>query len=142
MTLPLRENKRKELCRELNIPPRRFAAACVCLLSLSNAARADSLDEQRNRYAQVKTAWDNKQMDVVQQLLPTLKTYPLYPYLEYRQITDDLMNQPAITVSNFVQANPTLPAARALTSRFVNELARRRGLARTAGVQPGKTDHH
>ncbi|WBU48725.1 murein transglycosylase [Kosakonia pseudosacchari] len=121
----------------------RFAAACVCLLSLSNVARADSLDEQRNRYAQIKTAWDNKQMDVVQQLLPTLQTYPLYPYLQYRQITDDLMNQPAITVTNFVQANPTLPAARTLKSRFVNELARRqdwRGLLAFSPEKPATTE--
>ncbi|CAI8875613.1 murein transglycosylase [Kosakonia quasisacchari] len=121
----------------------RFAAACVCLLSLSNVARADSLDEQRNRYAQIKTAWDNKQMDVVQQLLPTLQTYPLYPYLQYRQITDDLMNQPAITVTSFVQANPTLPAARTLKSRFVNELARRqdwRGLLAFSPEKPAATE--
>ncbi|QOV64714.1 murein transglycosylase [Kosakonia pseudosacchari] len=121
----------------------RFAAACVCLLSLSNVARADSLDEQRNRYAQIKNAWDNKQMDVVQQLLPTLQTYPLYPYLQYRQITDDLMNQPAITVTNFVQANPTLPAARTLKSRFVNELARRqdwRGLLAFSPEKPATTE--
>ncbi|UDJ81716.1 murein transglycosylase [Kosakonia oryzae] len=121
----------------------RFAAACVCLLSLSNMARADSLDEQRNRYAQIKSAWDNKQMDVVQQLLPTLTHYPLYPYLQYRQITDDLMNQPAITVTNFVQQNPTLPPARALKSRFVNELARRedwRGLLAFSPEKPATTE--
>jgi hypothetical protein len=46
-----------------------------------------------------------------------------------------------VVVNNFIQANPTLPPARNLKSRFVNELARRR-LARTAGVQPGKADHH
>ncbi|APG16448.1 murein transglycosylase [Kosakonia radicincitans] len=121
----------------------RFAAACVCLLSLSNMARADSLDEQRNRYAQIKSAWDNKQMDVVQQLLPTLTNYPLYPYLQYRQITDDLMNQPAITVTNFVQQNPTLPPARTLKSRFVNELARRedwRGLLAFSPEKPATTE--
>jgi soluble lytic murein transglycosylase len=84
----------------------RFLAASICLLSLSNVARADSLDEQRNRYAQIKQAWDNKQMDVVSQLMPGLQNYPLYPYLQYRQITDDLMNQPAVTVTNFIQANP------------------------------------
>lgn len=83
------------------------------------------LDEQRNRYAQIKQAQDNRQMDVVEQMMPGLKNYPLYPYLEYRQITDDLMNQPTITVTNFVRANPTLPPARTLQSRFVNELARR-----------------
>ncbi|MCU3987387.1 murein transglycosylase, partial [Enterobacter mori] len=104
---------------------------------------ADSLDEQRNRYAQIKQAWDNKQMDTVQALMPTLKDYPLYPYLEYRQITDDLMNQPTVTVNNFIQANPTLPPARNLQSRFVNELARRedwRGLLAFSPEKPGTTE--
>ena len=103
----------------------RLLAASVCVMAVSQAVHADSLDEQRNRYAQIKQAWDNKQMDTVQALMPTLKDYPLYPYLEYRQITDDLMNQPTVTVNNFIQANPTLPPARTLHSRFVNELARR-----------------
>lgn len=53
-------------------------------------------------------------MDVVEQMMPGLKDYPLYPYLEYRQITDDLMNQPAaVTVTTTVRANPRfLPLAR------------------------------
>ncbi|PUV48677.1 murein transglycosylase, partial [Cronobacter sakazakii] len=104
----------------------RWLAAGVCLLTLGQAARADSLDEQRSRYAQIKQAWDNRQMDVVEQLMPTLQTYPLYPYLQYRQLTDDLMNEPTIAVQQFIQANPTLPPARTLTSRFDNELARPR----------------
>jgi hypothetical protein len=49
-------------------------SGCQRLLSLSNVAHADSLDEQRNRYAQIKQAWDNKQMDVVTQLMPRCKT--------------------------------------------------------------------
>jgi len=121
----------------------RLLAASVCMLTISNAARADSLDEQRNRYAQIKQAWDSKQMDTVQALMPTLKEYPLYPYLEYRQITDDLMNQPTVTVANFIQANPTLPPARTLQSRFVNELARRedwRGLLAFSPDKPGTTE--
>lgn len=82
-------------------------------------------------------------MDVVEQMMPGLKDYPLYPYLEYRQITDDLMNQPAVTVTNFVRANPTLPPARTLQSRFVNELARRedwRGLLAFSPEKPGTTE--
>jgi peptidoglycan lytic transglycosylase (EC 3.2.1.-). Glycosyl Hydrolase family 23. len=112
-------------------------------MAVSQAVHADSLDEQRNRYAQIKQAWDNKQMDTVQALMPTLKDYPLYPYLEYRQITDDLMNQPTVTVNNFIQANPTLPPARTLKSRFVNELARRedwRGLLAFSPDKPGATE--
>lgn len=121
----------------------RLLAASVCVMAVSQAVHADSLDEQRNRYAQIKQAWDNKQMDTVQALMPTLKNYPLYPYLEYRQITDDLMNQPTVTVNNFIQANPTLPPARNLQSRFVNELARRedwRGLLAFSPEKPNTTE--
>ena len=121
----------------------RLLAASVCVMAVSQAVHADSLDEQRNRYAQIKQAWDNKQMDTVQALMPTLKDYPLYPYLEYRQITDDLMNQPTVTVNNFIQANPTLPPARNLQSRFVNELARRedwRGLLAFSPEKPNTTE--
>ncbi|BBJ64583.1 murein transglycosylase [Enterobacter cloacae complex sp. ECL405] len=121
----------------------RLLAASVCVMAVSQAVHADSLDEQRNRYAQIKQAWDNKQMDTVQALMPTLKDYPLYPYLEYRQITDDLMNQPTVTVNNFIQANPTLPPARNLQSRFVNELARRedwRGLLAFSPEKPNATE--
>lgn len=121
----------------------RMLAAGVCLATLAGVARADSLDEQRNRYAQIKQAWDNKQMDVVQQMLPGLQDYPLYPYLQYRLLTDDLMNEPAVSVSRFIQANPTLPPARSLKSRFVNELARRedwRGLLAFSPEPPGTTE--
>ncbi|WP_058912157.1 murein transglycosylase [Entomohabitans teleogrylli] len=118
----------------------RVLAAGVCILTLHHAAQADTLDDQRSRYSQIKKAWDNRQMDVVQQLMPTLRDYPLYPYLEYRQLTDNLMNEPAIAVTQFVQANPTLPPARTLKNRFVNELARRedwRGLLAFSPQAPG-----
>ncbi|NIY48136.1 murein transglycosylase [Cedecea colo] len=121
----------------------RMLAAGVCLATFAGVARADSLDEQRNRYAQIKQAWDNRQMDVVQQMLPGLQNYPLYPYLQYRLLTDDLMNEPAVSVSRFIQANPTLPPARSLKSRFVNELARRedwRGLLAFSPEPPGTTE--
>ncbi|KOQ95232.1 murein transglycosylase, partial [Pluralibacter gergoviae] len=118
----------------------RYLAAAVCLFTVSAAVHADSLDEQRSRYAQIKQAWDNNQMDVVSQLMPTLKDYPLYPYLQYRQLTSDLSNEPALAVSNFISANPTLPSTRTLQNRFVNELARRedwRGLLAFSPDKPG-----
>jgi soluble lytic murein transglycosylase len=121
----------------------RLLAAGACLLTVSSAAHADSLDQQRSRYAQIKQAWDNRQMDVVESLMPTLRDYPLYPYLEYRQLSGDLMNTPSLAVTNFVQANPTLPPARTLKNRFVNELARRedwRGLLAFSPDKPGTTE--
>ncbi|MFK3705388.1 soluble lytic murein transglycosylase [Raoultella sp. BIGb0138] len=121
----------------------RLLAASVSLLTLSQLAHADSLDEQRSRYAQIKQAWDSRQMSIVDQLMPTLTTYPLYPYLQYRQIADDLMNQPTLVVKNFIEANPTLPPARSLKSRFVNELARRsdwQGLLAFSPDKPASTE--
>ncbi|VTR32121.1 Soluble lytic murein transglycosylase precursor [Serratia fonticola] len=61
----------------------RLWAVGLCLTAFSGATLADSLDAERQRYLQIKQAWDSKQMDVVAQLMPTLQDYPLYPYLEY-----------------------------------------------------------
>jgi len=100
-------------------------ALSVLLVTASGVAKADSLDAQRQHYMQIKQAWDNNQMDVVSQLMPTLEDYPLYPYLEYRQLTQELGDATPAQVNAFVKANPTLPPARSLPARFVNELARR-----------------
>lgn len=100
-------------------------AVGLCLSTFSAATLADSLDAQRQRYLQIKQAWDSNQMDVVQQLMPTLQDYPLYPYLEYRWLTQDLSTASAAQIGQFLQQHPTLPLAESLSSRFVNELARR-----------------
>ncbi|MFL4557265.1 murein transglycosylase [Yersinia kristensenii] len=103
----------------------RYLAIGVCLVTTSGVAFADSIDAQRQRYQQVKLAWDSNQLDTVAQLMPTLRDYPLYPYLEYRQLTQDLSQVSAAQVTDFLTRNPTLPPASSLSSRFVNELARR-----------------
>ncbi|WP_338501735.1 murein transglycosylase [Erwinia aphidicola] len=97
----------------------------ACLTAATGSAWADSLDEQRTRYLQIKQAWDSKQMDTVDQLMPTLRDYPLYPYLEYRQLAQNLDQETGLAVNAFIQRYPTLPPVRSLSSRFVNELARR-----------------
>lgn len=96
-----------------------------CLVVAAGSVQADSLDAQRTRYLQIKQAWDSKQMDTVAQLMPTLQDYPLYPYLEYRQLTQDLGQETGLAVNAFIQRYPTLPPVRSLPARFVNELARR-----------------
>jgi soluble lytic murein transglycosylase len=97
----------------------------ICLVSTAGSVWADSLDQQRQRYAQIKQAWDNKQMDQVEQLMPTLQDYPLYPYLQYRLLAQDLDQETGLAVKNFIQQYPTLPPARSLQTRFVNVLAYR-----------------
>lgn len=117
----------------------RYLAIGVCLMTTSGVTFADSLDAQRQRYQQVKLAWDSNQMDTVAQLMPTLRDYPLYPYLEYRQLTQDLSQVSTAQVKDFLNRHPTLPPAKSLPSRFVNELARRedwRGLLTFSPTAP------
>jgi soluble lytic murein transglycosylase len=116
-----------------------YLVMSVCLVTASGVAFADSIDAERQRYQQVKLAWDSNQMDTVAQLMPTLRDYPLYPYLEYRQLTQDLSQVSAAQVSDFLSRHPTLPPASSLSSRFVNELARRedwRGLLAFSPAAP------
>ncbi|MGD9423583.1 murein transglycosylase [Pantoea sp. NSTU24] len=97
----------------------------ICLAGTASSAWADSLDQQRQRYQQIKQAWDSNQMATVEQLLPTLQDYPLYPYLQYRLLAQDLDQETALAVQNFIRQYPTLPPARSLSTRFINVLAYR-----------------
>lgn len=103
----------------------RLWAAAIGMMALPVLAHADSIEAQRLRYQQVKQAWDAQQMDVVAQLLPTLRDYPLYPYLVYRRLSQDLSQVSPDQINAFTEANPTLPPARSLRARYVNELAYR-----------------
>ncbi|MDE9493107.1 murein transglycosylase [Xenorhabdus bovienii] len=101
---------------------RHFTMA-VGLVFVAGAAHADSLDAQRERYQVVKLAWEAKNMAEVERLMPTLKDYPLYPYLEYRQLTQDLDIATPQQIRHFIDTYPTLPPARSLTSKYINSLA-------------------
>ncbi len=103
----------------------KFWIVGACLTAITGTAQADSLDAQRSRYQQIKQAWDSKQMDRVAELMPTLRDYPLYPYLEYRELTQNLDQQSGFVVEAFIKKYPTLPPVRSLSARFINELAYR-----------------
>ncbi|WP_445373886.1 murein transglycosylase [Photorhabdus tasmaniensis] len=109
------------------------------LVFVSVAANADSLDDQRQRYQQIKQAWDANDMAEVARLMPTLKDYPLYPYLKYRELTQDLALVTPEQIRGFIDSYPNLPPARSLSSRFINELAHRedwRGLLAFSATAP------
>ncbi|WP_237386836.1 murein transglycosylase [Xenorhabdus sp. Sc-CR9] len=100
-----------------------FAMAVGMFSVVAGAAYADSLSVQRQRYQEIKQAWDAKNMVKVAHLMPTLKNYPLYPYLEYRQLTQDLVLATPQQIQHFIHTYPTLPPARSLNSRFIDVLA-------------------
>ena len=94
----------------VKVDKRRLLAMGLCLTAFSGAALADSLDAQRQRYQQIKQAWDGNQMDVVAQLMPTLRDYPLYPYLEYRELTQDLESGGVLRGERLYQTQPDAAA--------------------------------
>ncbi len=102
-----------------------LAAVPVTMMLVSSTVWADSLQAQRERYQAIKVAWDAKKMDEVERLMPTLYEYPLYPYLAYRELAEDLDIVSPRQVQEFINTYPTLPVAKNLKTRFVNELARR-----------------
>ncbi|WP_445495125.1 murein transglycosylase [Photorhabdus sp. SF281] len=114
-------------------------AMAIGLVVVSVAANADSLGDQRQRYQQIKQAWDASDMAEVARLMPTLKDYPLYPYLKYRELTQDLARVTPEQIRGFIDRYPNLPPARSLSSRFINELAHRedwRGLLAFSPTAP------
>ncbi|SFU86291.1 murein transglycosylase [Xenorhabdus koppenhoeferi] len=100
-----------------------FVMAVGMFSVVAGAAHADSLSVQRQRYQEIKQAWEAKNMVKVAHLMPTLKNYPLYPYLEYRQLTQDLVLATPQQIQHFIHTYPTLPPARSLNSRFIDVLA-------------------
>lgn len=99
--------------------------AALSMLMFSALASADSLSEQRQRYQDVKSAWDANNMAEVERLMPSLRDYPLYPYLEYRELTQDMSLLTAGQVKNFTDTHPNLPSAASLKNKFISELAKR-----------------
>ncbi|MBD2792256.1 murein transglycosylase [Xenorhabdus szentirmaii] len=93
------------------------------VVSVAGIAQADSLEAQRQRYQEIKRAWDAKNMEQVAHLMPTLKNYPLYPYLEYQQLVHNLPKSTPEHVQQFIDTHPTLPLIHSLKVRFTNVLA-------------------
>lgn len=113
-----------------------LAALPAAVMLVSTTTWADSLQSQRERYQEIKQAWDANKMDEVERLLPTLQEYPLYPYLEYRELAQDIDIISPKQVNDFINANPNLPLARTLKTRFVNELAKREEWAALLAFSP------
>lgn len=99
--------------------------AGVVMAGASWTALADSLNDQRDRYQQIQAAWDNNDMASVSSLMPTLRAYPLYPYLEFRQLNQNISSVPVSDVKRFVNTYSHSSLSSIMTTRFVNELARR-----------------
>ncbi|WGL97837.1 murein transglycosylase [Arsenophonus sp. aPb] len=97
----------------------------LMILWLPFHALGDSLTAQRERYQAIKQAWDANDNQRIASLMPTLTEYPLYPYLEYRRLTQDLNTISIAQVNDFIKQYPYFPLNQKLSTLFVNQLAKR-----------------
>jgi soluble lytic murein transglycosylase len=101
--------------------------ALSLLLNTFVAASSDILDAgQQALFLAAEKALGSGNETLFQQLKGVLRNYPLYPYLEYRQLKDSLASASAEEVEHFLQHNADTPLAPLLRKQWLNLLARRK----------------
>ena len=97
-------------------------SSVFCTISFADEA---TLTVQRQLYKQAESAIDKKKPEIVTPLLVGLKGYPLYPYIQYRLITQDMSQITYKQVDEFTKHYPDLAITQTLTNRMLNELVMR-----------------
>ena len=85
---------------------------------------AASLSEQRVLFRQSDSALKSGNRSIFLASEDKLREYPLYPYLLYQDLTQQLVNRPAARVRAFLKNYPDLPQASQLRDEWLRQLAR------------------
>ena len=99
----------------------------LCLLSLlpASVTAAPSLEQQRADFLDAERALAAGDMARYESLGNALKSYPLYPYLEYRLLLKQLTSLDSSQVERFLTAYADSPLAWRLRRKWLMELTRR-----------------
>ena len=98
-----------------------FLITFLCATSV-NATTAGTLVQQQTFLAAEK-AVKKGNLKLARQLKASLKTYPLYPYLEYELLKKTLSSQSNKAVQEFLDQYQDMPLANYLRKRWLNQLA-------------------
>ncbi len=93
-------------------------------LTSSMACHAASLHQQRSWYVQANVAFNNGNDGRFDYLLPKLKTYSLYPYLQYRAFSQHLFSKTPEQVEHFLTQYKDLPFSPIVRQSYLAFLAR------------------
>ena len=105
----------------------RFLACSLALLSTFAFASESLLDSSRQKlFLTAEKAIDSNNQALYRQLQPSLKEYPLYHYLEYRQLKRSLPSAKPEDVATFLDDYADTPLAGLLRKRWLNQLASRK----------------
>lgn len=103
-----------------------FCAVIAAFFSISLPLSAMDLNEQRANYSKAMTAIESKDMLTFQKLKSTLKDYPLYPYLDYREMIQQLDSASLQKVTEFEKKHAQLPFINTVRGRYLQKLASER----------------
>lgn len=89
---------------------------------LNAAASEASLSQQRTLFQTAHDALKNGRQEQFNRLSQQLRDYPLYPYLEYWQITQDITKSDSSVINGFLSRYSETPLASRLRNRWLEQL--------------------
>jgi soluble lytic murein transglycosylase len=105
---------------------RLFIGLILLLAGCSATAAVDPLAAQREQFIEARKALKQKQVSRYRELAAGLKTYPLYPYLEFDALRQRLGDASEREVLDFAKRHADTPLAARLKSLWLYTLASQR----------------
>jgi soluble lytic murein transglycosylase len=120
----------KQLVSFFNVLFLALGVSAYCVADFSRGAGYDPLIapdrfEQRQMYLDALHLIQTSQFTRLQKLKPQLRTYPLYPYLEYTEISYRISRQSEQDILQFVEQYRDTPLVVPLLSHWLSNLAER-----------------
>ncbi len=104
------------------------------------ATSASELERQRSEFLAAEKAFAARNQREYRRLKQGLKSYPLYPYLEYQELRSQIGSVSAGDIAQFLRDYADTPLARSLRIRWLNELGKRKAWrSYLAFYQPDKS---
>jgi soluble lytic murein transglycosylase len=86
---------------------------------------AATLGEQRTDFLEAEKAFQKGETRRYRALKSTLQEYPLYPYLEFQELKQNLASKRASEIADFLERYPNTPLAGQLRNAWLDHLASR-----------------
>ncbi len=105
----------------------RLFMICICwgLLYVPATTVASVTEEQRDRFLEAEKAFQRSETTRYRELKSGLQDYPLYPYLEYQELKQNLSGKRSSEIADFLDRYPGTPLAGLLRNAWLDHLARR-----------------
>lgn len=105
---------------------------------ISSSSFAASIEKQRQIYQNATTAIEKNDLKTYQRLKASLKSYPLYPYLDYRDFSAKLSQKSYQQVAAFERKYADLPFSSVLRNRYLYSLVEQKKWRDLIKFQPKK----